>query len=100
MKTKIFFSLVTLLILGALLFSCGVNSEKTDDVDVNAVRTEAVATFASSLTETVAAHPTISPTPTIEPTLTFTPNANEEPLLRPVMAQRPHHPRWDSDEVK
>ncbi|MDD2921441.1 MAG: NBR1-Ig-like domain-containing protein [Anaerolineales bacterium] len=72
MKTKIF-SILTLLVLVVLLFSCGTNNEQTNLIDLNPVRTEAVATFASSLTQTLVARPTISPAPTIEPTLTLTP---------------------------
>ena len=70
MKTRIL--LVLTLIAGALLFSCGTNkSDQAEPVDVNALRTEAVATYASSLTETLAPSPTTSPTPNIvEPTAT------------------------------
>lgn len=39
-------------------------------MDTNALRTEAVATYASSLTETLVAVPTASPTLTVEPTAT------------------------------
>jgi len=70
MKTRI----LTILLIGVLitlLFSCGTNSENQADTgDVNVVRTEAVATFASSLTETLVAVPSASPTLTIEPTFT------------------------------
>lgn len=70
MKTRIL--LVLTLIAGALLFSCGTNkSDQAEPVDINALRTEAVATYASSLTETLAPPPTTSPTPNIvEPTAT------------------------------
>ena len=73
MKTRIL-SITILLILGVLLFSWRVNSTKpTEAVDVNALRTEAVATYASSLTETLAPVPTKSPIPLIvEPTVTIT----------------------------
>ncbi len=54
-------SLAALLLVGVLLFSCSTNkTEQTQDVD--AIRTEAVATYASLLTETLAAVPTASPT--------------------------------------
>ncbi len=66
--------IVLLLVIGAFLFSCANNqTEQTGAVDTNAVRTEAVATFASSLTESVAAVPTTFPTPTLELTVTATP---------------------------
>lgn len=71
MKTRIL--LILMLIAGVLLFSCGTNeSNQTEPtVDTNALRTEAVATYASSLTETLAPAPTTSPTPNIvEPTAT------------------------------
>lgn len=72
MKTRILLFLI--LIAGALLFSCGTNgssNQTAPTVDVNALRTEAVATYASSLTETLAPAPTTSPTPNIiEPTTT------------------------------
>ena len=71
MKTRIF-SIVIILILGVLLFSCGTNDKKqTDNMDADALRTEAVATYASSLTETLVAVPSASPTLTVVPTLTI-----------------------------
>jgi hypothetical protein len=70
MKTRI----ISILLIGVsitLLFSCGTNSEKqADTADVNAARTEAVATFASSLTETLVAVPSASPTLIVKPTFT------------------------------
>jgi hypothetical protein len=63
-----------ILFLLALLFSCGKNTadqENNPVVDQDAVRTEAVSTFASSLTETLVAVPTASSTPTVTPTLTL-----------------------------
>lgn len=72
MKIKTRLLLVLTLILGVLFFSCGKNeSEQTDSLDANALRTEAVSTFASSLTETLAAVPSASPTPTVVSTLTL-----------------------------
>jgi hypothetical protein len=62
--------MILLLILGALLFSCGTNSADQTNVDTDAVRTEAVATYASSLTETLAAAPQSSPTLTVRSTST------------------------------
>ena len=79
MKIQIRPLLVLTIILGVLPFSCGINKPgQTDLLDANALRTEAVSTFASSLTETLAAVPTISPTLTVVPTftplaITFTP---------------------------
>ncbi len=70
MKTKIA-SILLIGVLITLLFSCGTNSEnQADTVDDTVVRTEAVATFASSLTETLVAVPSVSPTLTVEPTFT------------------------------
>lgn len=67
-------------VLLTLLFSCGTNSEKqTDNGDINAARTEAVATFASSLTETLVAVPSISPTLTVAPTSTLIQEATDVP---------------------
>lgn len=66
-------SILIIGILVALLFSCGTNPESqtnSADLDINAARTEAVSTFASSLTETLVAIPSASPTLTIEPTFT------------------------------
>jgi hypothetical protein len=74
MKTRIL-SITIILILGAVLFSCSTQngSEPTKPVDVDALRTEAVSTYASSLTETLAAVPVASPTLTIvSPTPTTT----------------------------
>ena len=64
-------SLITLLLLGVLLFSCNTNqAEQPQDVDVDAIRTEAVSTYASLLTETLVAVPTASPTRTAAPSAT------------------------------
>ena len=64
MRTRLI--LFSTLILGSLLFSCEsqTNVQPTAAVNVNALRTEAVATYASSLTETLVAVPTASPAPT------------------------------------
>lgn len=86
MKTKII-SITTLLILGMLLFSCGTNNEPAK-LNVDAFHTEAVATFASSLTQTVEAMPTtISPTPTINATITLTPTNTGD--LTPTSTKNP-----------
>ena len=67
MKNRLLY-ITVLLIFGTMLFSCANNqTEQTEAVDPNAVRTEAVATFASFLTETLVVQPTaiLSPTPLI-----------------------------------
>lgn len=65
MKTRIA-SIVLLLVIGSLLFSCGTNTTaQPEEIDIDVVRTEAVATYAASLTETLAANPIASPTPLI-----------------------------------
>ena len=70
MKTRIL-SITTILILGVLLFSCGTNNtQKSENMDANALRTQAVATYASSLTQTLVTAPSASPTLTVEPTFT------------------------------
>ena len=72
MKTRIL-TIVIILIVGVLLFSYGTNNtEQTDTVDVDMLRTEAVETYASSLTETLLALPSVFPTHTgtVEPTST------------------------------
>ncbi|MCE9645989.1 MAG: hypothetical protein K8S20_08320 [Chloroflexi bacterium] len=64
--------LLPALTLAILLLSCGTNnSGQSDSPDANALRTEAVSTFASSLTETLAAVPAASPTRTVRPSITF-----------------------------
>ncbi len=67
-----------ILVFGAalILSSCGKNTETpSTDLDANAIRTEAVSTFASSLTETLAATPTAIFTLTLSPTAIETPTA-------------------------
>lgn len=54
---------------GVVLFSCSSN-QPTDNADV--IRTQAVSTYASSLTETLVAVPTLFSTPTFRPTVTST----------------------------
>lgn len=65
MKSKtILISLI--LIVGAFLFSCANNqADQTTAVDTDTIRTQAVETYASSLTETLAA--TFTPFPTLTP---------------------------------
>ena len=69
MKTRVILLLTSILCMQ--LFSCGTN--ESNRVDADAIRTEAVSTFASSLTETLAPRPTASFTLTSLPT--FTPAA-------------------------
>jgi hypothetical protein len=95
MKTRII--LILMLIVGVLLFSCGTNgSDQTAPVDTNALRTEAVATYASSLTKTLAPAPTISPTPNIvAPTATVP--AITATLETPLTANPCYNLLWIED---
>ena len=71
MKTRIL-SITIILILGVLLFSCGTgNTQQSNNVDTDALRTEAVQTYAASLTQVLVAVPTASPTLTVTPTSTL-----------------------------
>lgn len=82
MKTRII-SILLIGVLLALLFSCGTNpTEPGDTANINAVRTEAVATYASSLTKTLVVVPTASPTLTIAPPAT-------EPLVTVTLETPP-----------
>lgn len=68
------------LLLGIFLFSCANNqTEQTDEVDTAAIRTQAVETFASNLTE-------LAPTPTPFPTLTAVLLVTETPSNTPEPA--------------
>ena len=68
------------LLLGIFLFSCANNqTEQTDEVDTAAIRTQAVETFASNLTE-------LAPTPTPLPTLTAVLLVTETPSNTPEPA--------------
>ncbi len=65
------FSILAVLFAGLFLFSCGANgSNQQGGVDINMVRTQAVSTFAYSLTETSVPFPMASLTPTSLPTFT------------------------------
>jgi len=78
MKTKIL-SILILLVLVVLIFSCGTQAdEPITSMDFSAVQTQAVETFAYSLTQTQEAIPTFTATPTIEPTFTLTPTTTGE----------------------
>lgn len=60
-----------LAILGIILFSCTSNqTQQPDNIDTDLIRTQAVSTFASSLTETLVAVPTLFSSPTIDVTST------------------------------
>lgn len=72
-----------MLLIGVLLFSCANNqADQTTAVDMDTIRTQAVETYASSLTGLA---PTSSPFPTLTPVdLTEeTPSASPEPTLTP-----------------
>jgi len=69
--------LMALALLGSVVFSaCGAATptpEPVPTISVEAIQTSAVATFASGLTQTAIAMPTITPTGTPTPTLTSLP---------------------------
>ena len=71
MKTRII-SITIILIVGVLLFSYATNNTQQPDnnIDADALRTEAVETYAASLTGTLVIVPTVSPTLTVSPTST------------------------------
>lgn len=95
MKTRIL-SIIIVLIIGVLLFSYGTNNtEQTDTVDVDTLRTEAVETYASSLTETRVAVPSASPTLTVE--ATSTPPAITATLETPAIADPCYNLIWLKD---
>jgi hypothetical protein len=73
MKKQIHF--ISLLTAALCIISCAKNVPPTPSMDVDAIHTEAVSTFAFSLTETLAASPTavFSLTPSVTPTITGTP---------------------------
>jgi hypothetical protein len=98
MKTRII-SITVVLVLGALLFSCITdNQPQTGNVDVDAIRTEAVATYSSSLTGEVVAVPTGSPTLTVEPPVTPTPTAEVTATLEtPAVADPCYNLLWIED---
>lgn len=95
MKTRIL-SITIILILGVLLFSYGSNNtQPPDSVNADALRTEAVATYAASLTETLVTVPTASPTLTVEPT--STPPAITVTLETPETADPCYDLLWIED---
>ena len=71
MNRKTLGILAIILIIGALLFSIGISrSEQPQSMDTDAIRTQAVSTYAFSLTGTLAPRPTASFTLTSLPTFT------------------------------
>jgi hypothetical protein len=97
MKTRIL-SVIVILVLVALLFSWRTESaQPTEPVDLDAVRTEAVATYASSLTEELVAEPTASPTLTVvEPSATPTVDMTAT-LETPAVANPCYNLLWIED---
>jgi hypothetical protein len=82
MKRKIL-PILLVLTLGVLIFSCRMNTSNQPDIpDVNAIRTEAVATYAFSLTEALAPTQTVTFAPTSLPT--FTPPSTTATLETPI----------------
>ncbi len=93
MKTRIL-SITIILIFGVLLFSCGTNNaQQTDNAD--ALRTEAVQTYAASLTQVLVILPSASPTLTVEPT--STPTAITATLETPAFANPCYKLLWIED---
>jgi hypothetical protein len=96
MKARIVI-IIIILILGVMLFSCAMNrTDQVDNVDVDTLRTEAVETFASSLTETLIAGPTTSPTLTVEASVTPSPNIIDT-LETPAKADPCYNLLWLKD---
>ncbi len=79
MKTRIL-TIIFVLLLGVLIFSYATyNPQQPESVDVNAVRTQAVETYAASLTGGPVATETEFPTLTAEPTSTPTADVTATP---------------------
>jgi len=93
MKTKTF-PIIASLILGVLLFSCGT---KDTEIDVDAIRTEAVKTHIASQTEVLVILPTVTPTLTAEPSAT--PTVDMTATLEPPAAANPCYNRSGSKTV-
>ena len=99
MKTRIL-SITVILLIGILLFSYGTNNtQQTNSVDADVVRTEAVQTYAASLTEEVIIVPTTSPTVVVvEPTPTSTTPADVTATLEtPEIADPCYKLLWIED---
>lgn len=92
MKTKIV-SVLAVLISGILLLSCG---NRSVEVDVDAIHTEAVKTHMASLTQVLVVLPTIAPTPTAEPSATPTLEATAT-LETPAAANPCYKLLWIED---
>jgi hypothetical protein len=101
MKTRIL-SIIVILILGVLFFSYATNNtQQTENVavDVDAVRTQAVETYAASLTEALVVVPTASPTPTVEPTSTPPTTDVTATLETPAVANPCYNLLWIEDRT-
>jgi hypothetical protein len=99
MKTKIL-PISVFLILGVLLLSCGTSSaQPTETANASAIRTEAVATYSSSLTQVRVILPTTSATPTAEPP-TATPTTDLTATLEtPQVANPCYNLLWIEDRT-
>jgi hypothetical protein len=98
MKTRIL-SISIILILVVLLFSCGTNNtQQTNNVDADALRTEAVETYAASLTQVLVVLPTASPTLTAKPSATPTPEVTAT-LETPAVANPCYKLLWIEDRT-
>jgi hypothetical protein len=95
MKTRTLF-ITVILILGVLLFSCGTKDTGQENVDVNAIRTEAVKTHIASLTEVLVVLPSPSPTLTAEPSATPTVGITAT-LETPAVANPCYNLLWIED---
>jgi hypothetical protein len=98
MKTRII-AIIVILILGVLLFSYGTNNnaQQKNTIDPNALRTEAVETYAASLTETPVVIPSEYPTLTVEPS--STPLAVTATLETPLAANPCYKLLWIEDRT-
>jgi hypothetical protein len=97
MKTRIL-SITIILIIGALLFSCGpATTQQTDSLNASALRTEAVETYAASLTQVLVVILSASPTLTVEPT--STPTAVTATLETPAIANPCYNLLWIEDRT-
>jgi hypothetical protein len=94
MKTKTF-PIITILILGMLLFSCGT---KDTEIDADAIRTEAVKTHIASQTEVLVLLPTAVPTLTAEPSATPTVDVTAT-LETPMVADPCYKLLWIEDRT-
>ena len=81
MKFKTSVLMTALFTIGLFVSSCApATAEPTPTLSVDAVQTNAVATFANGLTMTAIAAPTSTPTPTITPTISVPTLANVTPF--------------------